>query len=138
MNYFWTITVGGVALATITDIVKPEGVSGGPHITTEQLAAALGGTGAPLYQNLGNVEIVRRFTMTREHASDTDAHAWYQIGGPAFAGVADVLLTHVDIAGASASWTVAAAKVEIQVEPPVGPTTTTKITITGGPAVLTN
>ena len=51
--------------------------------------------------------------------------------------MAEVILTHKDIAGATASWTGAGAKVEIQIDPIEGTTTTTKTTITGAAAVVT-
>ena len=126
----WKISVGGSAFADYTDILQPEGIGGGPNI----LKVPGYGAAAPLYLNLGNMELPRRFTMTRTHASDTAAHAWYQAGPATWNGVATVVLTHLDYAGTETTFTIAGAKFEIQIETPIGVATITRITITGGAA----
>ena len=126
----WKISIGGASFADYTDILQPEGIGGGPTI----LKIPGYGAAAPMYLNLGNNERPRRFTMTRTHASDTAAHAWYQTATATWAGVANVVLTHIDYSGTETTYTITGAKVEIEVETPIGPTTTTRITITGGNA----
>ena len=126
----WKISIGGAAFADYTDILQPEGIGGGPNILEVQGY----GAAAPTFINLGNQKLARRFTMTREHASDTAAHAWYQSGPATWNGVGTVVLTHLDYAGAETTFTIAGAKIELEVETPIGPTTITRITITGGAA----
>jgi len=124
----WKISIGGSSFADYTDILQPDGVSGGPVIQKfEGYGAA-----APVFIPLGNTAITRAFTMTREHTSDTAAHAWYQTAIATWNGVANVVLTHVDYAGAETTFTINGAKVELEVTAPIGPTTITKIKITGG------
>jgi hypothetical protein len=126
----WKISIGGSSFADYTDILQPEGIGGGPNIMEIQGY----GAAAPVYLNLGNYKLPRRFTMTRTHASDTAAHAWYQTATATWAGVANVVLTHIDYSGTETTFTINGAKVEIEVETPIGPTTITRITITGGAA----
>ena len=126
----WKISIGGSAFADYTDILQPEGISGGPNIVAFE---GYGAT-APVFVNLGNTKLVRRFTMTREHTTDTLAHAWYQTAAATWAGVATVVLTHMDYSGTETTFTIANAKIEIDVATPIGLATTTKLTFTGGPA----
>ena len=126
----WKISIGGTAFADYTDILQPEGISGGPNILELPGYAAP----APTYVNLANLKLARHFTMTREHTTDTLAHAWYQTGAATWAGVATVILTHMDYAGVETTFTIAGAKIEIDVATPIGPTTITKLTFTGGAA----
>lgn len=126
----WKISIGGAAFADYTDILQPEGIAGGPNIIDVNGY----GASAAMFLNLGNAKLARRFTMTREHATDTLAHAWYQAAAAVWAVVANVVLTHQDYAGVETTFTITGAKVEIEVATPIGPTTTTKLTFTGGPA----
>lgn len=128
----WKIEIGGQPFADYTDVLQPEGVPGGPELME------INGYGAPgpVYLNLGNTKLARRFTLTREHDDDTDAHDWYQTAAATWAGAADVILTHIDYAGAETKYKITGAKVELDVMTPIGPTTITKLTFTGGPASL--
>lgn len=128
MRGTWTITIGGDTFGDTSDVIHPDDITGGPNIVPLQGY----GASAPVYLNFGNLALVRSFTMTRTHATDTDAHDWHQTAAATFAGVATVILTHVDYEGASSSWTITNAKVEITVSEPIGVSTTTKIKITGG------
>jgi len=126
----WSITIGGSAFGSTSDIITPDDVAGGPQIQT-----VLGyGAAAPVFINQGNWAITRAFTMTREHSTDTDAHNWFQTAIATWAGVATVVLSHTDYESVASSWTIAGAKIEIQVAQPIGLTTITKIKITGGAA----
>lgn len=122
------LTIGGDSFGTTDDVIEPQGQSGGPEIR-----AFLGyGAAAPFYLNLGNLAQQRRFVMTRTHDTNTDAWAWYESALADWAGVADVVIEHTDFAGTTTSFTIAAAKVDLTVDPPIGVTTLTHITITGG------
>jgi hypothetical protein len=126
----WKISIGGTAFADYTDILQPEGIGGGPNILEIQGY----GAAAPVYWNLGNLKLPRAFTMTRQHSTDTLAHAWYQTAEATWGGVANVVLTHLDYAGTETTYTIAGCKVEISVATPIGPTTITKLNFTGGAA----
>ena len=130
----WTITVAGQdnPLCTYDDAVKVEPVSGGKSIMAVNGYGALRET----FIDLGNIMPVRKFTMTREHDTNTDATSWYMIDGLAYEGVADVTIAHTDYSGVETDWLITGAKVEITIDEPIGVTTTTHITITGGPAVV--
>jgi hypothetical protein len=124
----WTITIGGVSFATFNDIVDVGDASGGPRIT----AFPGYGAPAPVYVNLGNTEIKRTVTMTREHPSDTAAEAWRQTAIATFAGVATVQMTHLDYEGNQAEFSYENAKIEVAVPQRIGLTTITKLTINSG------
>ena len=126
----WKISIGGAAFADYTDILQPEGIGGGPNILEVQGY----GAAAPTFINLGNQKLARRFTMTREHTSDTAAHAWYQSGPATWNGVGTVVLTHLDYAGAETTFTITNAKVELTQPRRTGLTAETKVTFTGGAA----
>ena len=126
----WKISIGGSAFADYTDILNPDDIGGGPNIMEVQGY----GAAAPTFINLGNLKIARNFTMTREHTSDTAAHAWYQSAIATWAGVATVVLTHLDYSGNETAFTITNCKVELKVAVPLGPTTITKLTFTGGAA----
>jgi hypothetical protein len=126
----WKIAIGGSAFADYTDVLQPEGIGGGPNVLEIQGY----GAATPVFLNLGNWKLPRRFTLTREHATDTAAHAWYQTAAATWAGVATVVLTHLDYAGNETTYTILGAKVEIEVLTPIGLATITQITITGGAA----
>jgi len=122
------MSIGGSAFADYTDILECDDVSGGPAI-----AEYLGyGAAAPQFANQGNLKVARKFTMTREHTTDTLAETWRQTAIATWAGVATVVMTHVDYSNTETSWTVTNAKVEIGVPQRIGMTTITRITITGG------
>ena len=123
----WKISIGGSAFADYTDILEPEPVRGGPRI--EEFMGY--GATSPIFINLGNTAIVRSFTMTREHDTDTDAELFRQGAIEEWAGVATVILTHMDYSGTESTWTITNAKVEIEIQQRIGPTTISKITITG-------
>jgi hypothetical protein len=124
----WTITIGGSDFAGYTDIVTPDDNGGGPNILEIQGY----GAAAPVFLNLGNFRLARKFTMTREHDTDTHAHDWFQTAAADWSGVADVVLTHMDYAGVETTYTIDGAKVELSVAQPIGPTTITKLAFTGG------
>ena len=130
----WTITVAGQEdpLCSYNDAVKADAVNGGKSIM------AVNGYGAPreMFIDLGNIMPVRKFTMTREHITNTDATSWYMVDGLAYEGVADVTIAHTDYEGVETDWLITGAKVEITIDEPIGVSTTTHITITGGPAVV--
>lgn len=122
------MTVGGTAFADYTDILECDDLGGGPNVITfEGYGAA-----APVLINLGNLKQARKFTLTREHTTDTLAEAWRQSAIATWTGVATVVVTHMDYSGTETSWTVTNAKVELAVPQRIGMTTITKITITGG------
>jgi len=124
----YKLTIGGSVFGTYTDIIEPAGNAGGPNILP-----ILGyGATAPVYLNLGNLQIPRRYQMTREHATNASAQTWYQTAVATWSGVFDCIIAHTDYTGTETTFTVAGAKVEIAVDPPIGVTTFTKITITGG------
>ena len=127
----WKATIGGSAFAAYTDIFEPQdGAGGGPYIIE-----VLGyGAAAPVYLNRGNLRIPRAFLLTREHATDTLAEAFRQTAIATWSGVATVVLTHIDYSGAETSFTITGAKVELGQPQRIGPTTITRITITGGAA----
>ncbi|MEI8289800.1 MAG: hypothetical protein WCH99_10030 [Verrucomicrobiota bacterium] len=127
----WKITVGGDDLATYEDIVKGEPITGGPKFLPVE------GYGAANIQwlDLGNEHLHRRFTMTREHPDNTESTDWYLTAAQQFNGVADVLLSHQDYAGAETSYLIAGAQVTVEVAEPVGVCSITTININGGIAV---
>lgn len=127
----WKITIGGADFADYSDVLQPEGNAGGPKIVP-----VLGyGASAPVYLNLGNYEIPRSFTLTRDHPTNTAATAWYETATQLWGGVASVVvLTHLDYAGVETTFTIQAPRVDIEVATPIGPCTITKIKITGGAA----
>ena len=131
---FWTISIGSSELCNYEDAVKADPISGGPWISEDAVALVLGAANAPLFQNLGNTNLARGFSIVREHADNADAVAWFLNGSAQFNGVADVTLTH-QWNGEETSWKISAAKVLVSVEEPIGVSTTTKLTINGGLAV---
>ena len=124
----WAITIGGSAFCTTAQIVDIDSVQGGPNIT----AFAGYGAAAPVFLNLGNAKIQRVFTITQEWTTDTLAEAYRQTAIATWAGVATVVISHTDYAAATTNWTITNAKVELAVPQRIGPTTITKLTITGG------
>ena len=126
----WKITIGGASFAGYSDVLQPEGVTGGPDIKWFPAY----GASAPIPVVCGNTKLVRKFTLTRTHATDTLAHAWYQTAAANWAGVATVVLTHMDYAGVETAFTIANSEIQIEVATPIGLTTITKLTFTGGPA----
>jgi hypothetical protein len=125
----WTIIVAGTTLGDTSCIVEPDGsVRGGPNIV-----AFMGyGAAAPVFLNLGNVQVVRSFLITKIWATDTLAEAFRQTANAAYAGVATVAISHIDYSGTTTTWTFNGAKVELEVLERVGPTTITRITFTAG------
>jgi len=124
----WAITIGGVSFATTADIVDVDDAQGGPVVIVLQGY----GAAAPVFLNMGNAQIKRVVTMTREHATDTLAEAWRQTAIATWAGVATVVLSHTDYSGTTTNFTYNNAKVELAVPQRIGLTTITKITITAG------
>ena len=131
---YWKISIGSTPLCDYDDAVKGDPITGGPHISEEPLALALGSSDSPLFQNLGNVNWQRSFAIVHEHADNAAAVAWYLNGAAALAGVADVTLTH-NWNAVETVWKITAAKVQLHVDEPIGVSTTTKLTINGGVAV---
>lgn len=126
----WKISIGGSSFADYTDICEPEGESGGPNI----LEIPGYGAAAPLFLNLGNSRIPRRYLLTRQHATDTAAHAFYKTAVATWSGVATAVLTHIDYSGTETTYTITGAKVELEMLEIFGYTTVSRITITGGAA----
>ena len=128
----WTIAIGGDAFATTADVISLGDAKGGPNI----LEIPGYGAAAPLVLDLANLRVSWPLTMTRDHDTDADAYAWYFTAAAVWAGAADVVLTHANYGGTVNTYTFTAAKVELEVAQPVGKTTTTRITLTGGVPAL--
>ncbi|MDR3459548.1 MAG: hypothetical protein P4N60_19130 [Verrucomicrobiae bacterium] len=127
----WKATIGGSAFADYTDVFEPsEGGGAGKNIIEVQGY----GAAAAVFLDLGNFKIPRRFTLTRTHATDTLAEAFRQTAVATWAGVATVVLTHIDYTGTETTFTITNAKVELDQPQRIGLTTITKINFTGGPA----
>lgn len=128
----WQIEIGGETFADLTDITNPEPQSGGPEIMTVE------GYGAaqPTWQNMGNLSAAWPFTMTRQHDTDTDAWSYFLSAVGDWAGVATVILTHTDYEGDETQWQITNAKITVEVMPPIGLTSVTKITFFGNPVEL--
>ncbi len=124
----WTISIGGATFADTTCIADLVSMSGGPNI----IAFEGYGAPAPVFVNLGNAKIVRVFDITQEWASDTNAELYRQTAITEWAGAATVVLSHVDYEGATSSWTITNAKVELAIPQRIGKTTISRLTITGG------
>jgi hypothetical protein len=125
----WRATVGGTSFAAYTDIFEPQdGGAGAKNIMEVQGY----GAASPVFVDLGNLKIPRTFLLTRDHDTDTDAEAFRQTAVATWAGVATVVLTHIDYAGAETSFTITNAKVELSQPKRIGPCTETKVTFTGG------
>src|SRR5580704_5935308 len=134
MNGTWQIEVAGqeLSLCSTADGVKLEPTSQHRNVM------AIEGYGAAgiVFLDLGALANTFKFTMTRTHPDNTTSTAWYVTDAIAYAGVADVTLTHTDYSGNETSWMMAGAKIELTVDEPIGVTTTTHITITGGVVTL--
>jgi hypothetical protein len=125
----WKATIGGTSFATYADVFEPQaGASGGPNLMEIQGY----GAAAPLYLNLGNAKIPRSFLLTRNHSTDTLAEAFRQTAVATWAGVATVVLTHIDYSGTETTFTITNCKVELAQPDRIGLTTITKVTFTGG------
>ncbi len=126
------MTIGATVVADYTDVLAADPVSGGPLIQDENIA----GSDAPKFFDRGNKRFVRKFKLTKIWPDNKQSEQWYMTDGPALCGVADVLMTHMAYDGTEATWKMAGAKVEITIAEPIGPTTISDITITGGLPVL--
>jgi len=124
----WKISIGGSGFGDYNDVIVPDECSGGPVFDTVQPY----GASAPVYLDLGNLNMVRSFTMDRIHASNADATNWFMTAVQTWAGVATVVVTHIDYTGTETTFTIVGAKIEISVGKPIGISTTTKIRISGG------
>lgn len=124
---YYTITIGGDVFASTDDVVNPLGASGGPNIETVQM---FGGS-APKFINLGNTQIVRRFTVTRTHADAPSAFLYRDQAPSAWNGVKDVT---IDRDGTPIQ--ILAAKVEVEITDCWPPTTIAQLTITGGASAI--
>ena len=127
----WKATIGGSAFAYYTDVFTP--LDGGS--SRRNILAVQGyGAASPVYLDLGNLEIPRVFFLSRIFSTDTLAQAFCQTAVAAWAGVATVVLTHMDYAGAETTFTITNARVELAQPLQTGITAETKITFTGGAA----
>jgi hypothetical protein len=126
------MTIGATVVADYSDVLAADPVSGGPLIQDENIA----GASAPKFFERGNKRFQRKFKLTKEWPDNKQSAAWYMTDGPALCGVADVFMTHMAYDGTQDTWKVAGAKVEITVKEPIGVTTESDITITGGLPVL--
>lgn len=126
----WKLSIGGSSFADYTDVLQPLDHSGGPMV----LEFPGYGAAAPYFSNLGNFKGARHYQLDRIHATDKAAHDWWQTAAATWAGVADVVLTHLNYDGTETTYTIAGAKIEISVGMPNGVSTTSKIIITGGAA----
>lgn len=127
----WKIQIGDDVIADYTDVVKGDPVGGGPNVIDP------GGYGAPgvTFINLARRKIERRMTITITHDNNADSFDWYQTAAQTYAGVADVLITHRDNAGAETTYKITAANVTLTVEEPINVTSITHLVVTGGQAV---
>ena len=131
MNGTWKILIGGQSFADYSAVVTPQPASGGPNI----MEVPGYGAAAPLFVALLNLKLIRKFIITYQHATDTDAHNWALTAAQTWSGVNPVLLTHMDYEGNETNYLISGAKIEVAVSEPIGPTTITTLTITGGAAV---
>ena len=113
-----------------TDIVTPLSVGGGPEVMTVE---GYGAAGA-VFLNLGNNKTGWTFDCTINFATDTAANAFWMTGIPTYAGTGTVELAHIDYEAATTTWTINNAKIELNIDPPIGPCCHCKLTITGNPA----
>jgi hypothetical protein len=127
----WKATIGGTAFADYTDVFEPQDGGGASKNIMEVQGY---GAAAAVFVDLGNFKIPRHFLLTRTHTTDTLAEAFRQQAVATWAGVATVVLTHIDYAGAETTFTITNAKVELEHPVRIGMTTITKLTFTGGAA----
>jgi hypothetical protein len=128
MRGTWAITIGGESFCTTDDVVSAAAVQGGPQV--EQVNLCQGP--APLFLNLLNTALTRRWQITRQWSSNADALAFWHDAGAIWGGVADVVLQHTDYSGDTASIQITGARVDVSVDMPIGVTTVANLTVTGG------
>jgi hypothetical protein len=128
----WKIAIGATDVADYTEVVRGEPVGGGSHF----MDVAGYGAADLVYLDLGNRALTRRFVITTQHADNAESVDWYLNGAQSLNGVADVTLTHRDHSGDETIYLITGARVTLEVDEPIGVTTTTRINITGGAAIL--
>ena len=128
----WTVTIGGEDFCTYDDMVQREPVDGAPVVDEQQQPFGP----AMAWFERGNFKGVRAMTVTKEFDSNKDATDFFETAAQTWNGVADVELTHLDTAGIETTYLIPAASVKVVAEQPVEVTVVSKLTITGGPAVL--
>jgi len=126
----WKIQVGPNELANYSDSVQRAPVTGGPVFQNETLL----GSAARFRTTRGNWETVRQLTIVKEHSTNKAAVDFYETCVETYAGIYDVLLTHKDYSGVETTYKVAGALVQIETDEPIGVTTISRVTITGGKA----
>ena len=128
----WTIKIGGEVFADYTDLVQRGDNDGGPDIieTKGFGAAAAAQTGN------GNFRMARQFTVTLEFSDNKTATDFFETAAQTWAGVADVVLVHMDSAGKETSYSIPAAAVRVVAQQPVNVAVTVRLTVTGGPTVI--
>ena len=126
------IVVGGVALADYNDVVDRDPVDGGPVVDEVEQPFA----DNKAWFARGNFKGVRPMTLTKEFATNKLAWDFFELAAQTWNGVSDVLLTHKDYDGAETTYQITAASVRVVAAQPIGVTVISKVTITGGLAVL--
>jgi len=130
------IVINGETFCDYNDLVEWPESAGGPNITREMLALPSGSQLPSLYLQLGNVEVTFSPKVTITWPDNQQSWNFYMTCVTTFAGVSDVLITHIDINGVESTYKIPAASVSVATENPSGPTTVSKLTIKGAAPVL--
>lgn len=128
----WKLVVGTDTLADYPDVVKREGIDGGPLIQEESLAGGL----SMVFFERGNFKATRTFTLTKEFANNKLSADWFETAAQTFNGVKDVKITHMDYSGTETTYKITAANVRVSAEEPIGVTVISKVTVSGAKAIL--
>ena len=137
VNSAAALAAGTQIIGDYSDVVQRMPMSGGPMIQNSQLAYPSGNVTGPTFKSaVGNLSFKREFKITRQWSDNKKSNDFYETAVQTYAGVWDVLVSHLDYSGATTTYKYPNAQVELVVNEPIGVSTECTLTVTAGAAVL--